>query len=74
MSPKSRPRVGNVSAFENLIFINLQEDKLVKTYLTPKMQLSLLEPQDILTTSTHVEDLSQAYGEDQNWGFIGNIG
>ena len=46
----------------------------MKTYLTPKMQLSLLEPQDILTTSTHVEDLSQGYGEDQNWGFIGNIG
>ena len=45
----------------------------MNTYLTPEMQLSLLEPQDIFTTSAYAEDLNQAYGADQNWGIIGKI-
>ncbi len=45
----------------------------MKPYVTPEMQMSFWETQDILTTSTYAEDLDQAWGADQNWTIIGSI-
>ena len=43
----------------------------MKTYVTPEMTVLPLESADVLTASGgYSEDLNQAYGADQDWGFV----